>query len=405
MHASKLDNCVVRGELDNRIPGRVSGSLWLNGVAKPLVLDLKGDAMRDLAGHRITFYRKNPPSAVAEDFQVRQTGRAGRITASDKCRVPDCSDLELFLRFQAYRAYPWRTEPVLLVEWYGDQDGRVVLEETGFEVTVEGAAAWSMSDAREDAQRKELMERAREADDARMLERIPEVDFPAEDQDIPMEEQISDREDARMEQLLDRIQMRMNQLGDVDHDTYECIYEEERAKLRIEWGEPEPEPPTLEQAEAHELRIEELNEAAEEALAEMENGEWEEPVPHPLVEECSDLGFKISQDLRDSGWVSPDFSTEHPLHELAHGVQLAAAKLAGGLNTLDGEWPPPGYAVGHLLVRLKKAREHLRDALRGLDAADEENIAVPAWRQVVRDEVDDILLDVVRLIDEVRHLA
>ena len=46
----RLDNCVVRGELDNRIPGRVSGMLWLNGVAKPVELELKGDTMRDLAG-------------------------------------------------------------------------------------------------------------------------------------------------------------------------------------------------------------------------------------------------------------------------------------------------------------------------------------------------------------------
>jgi hypothetical protein len=401
----RLDGSVVRGELDNRIPGRVSGLLWLNGLVKPVELELKGDAMRDLAGHRITFSRREPPPAVVDDLQMRQTGRAGRITASDKCRVPDCSDVELFLRFQAYSAYPWRTEPVLMLEWVGDQDGHVVLVETGFEVTVEGAAAWTMSEAREDAQRKELMELAREVNDARMLERIPEIDFPTEDRDLPMAEQIADREDARMEQLMDRIQMRMNQLGDVDPETYEQIYEEEREKLRSEWGEPEPEPPTPEQAEARERRIEEFNEAAERALEEMENGEWEEPVQHPLAEECTELGFKISQDLQDSGWVSSDFYNEHPLQELLYGIQCASAKLSGGLDSLDGEWPPPRYAIGHLLVRLKKAREHLRDALRGLDAADEENLAVPAWRQVVRNEVDDILSDVIRLIDDVRSLA
>ncbi len=383
----------------------VSGMLWLNGVAKPLELDLKGDAMRDLAGHRITFSRKDPPPALAEDLHARQTGRVGRITASGKCKVPDCSEVELFLRFQAYGTYPWRTEPVLLVEWVGDQDGHVLLEETGFEVKLEGAAAWSMSDAQEDAQRKELMARSREVDDAKMLERLPEVDFPAEDRDLPMEEQLADRENARMEQLLDRIQARIEQAGEVEPEIYERIYEEEREKLRIEWGEPEPEPPTPEQVEERNRMIEEMNEAAEEALIEFENGEWEEPLPHPLADECSDLGFKISQDLRDSGWLSPDCLTEHPLHELAFGVQIAAAKLAGGLNPLDEEWPPPGYAVGHLLVQLKKAREHLRDALRGLDAADEENIAVPAWREMIRNEIDDILLDVIQLIDEVRNQA
>jgi hypothetical protein len=60
--------------------------------------------------------------------------------------------------------------------------------------------------------------------------------------------------------------------------------------------------------------------------------------------------------------------------------------------------------AGNTLVRLKKARRYLRDAIRGLDSADEENLATPAWRTRVRAEVMPILTAVQELIQEVREI-
>lgn len=401
----RLDSCVVRGELDNRLRGRVTGALWLVGQSEPLELDLKGDAMRDLAGHRVRFRARVPPDGPPELLHRRQTGEAGRVTASRKVKVPACSGPELVRNFRHRREFDWRHEPLFQLEWFGDRDGRVVLESTGLELILDGAPAWSLSAEDEEARQRELLDLARRADEADLLTRIPVVDPHSEDEDRPMMERIADREDARMEQLNDRIQARLDQLDDIDREVYDRVYQEEREKLRIEWGEPEPEPPTAEQIEERERWIEELNAAADEALEEMENADWEEPGPHPLVERCSDLGYKISDDLRQSGWIPREYFAEHPLRELAYGVQFASAKLAGGLNTLEDEWPPPDYAIGNLLVRLKKAREHLRDALAGLDAADEENLAVPDWRRAARREVEDVLGEVLDLIDEVRKLA
>ena len=47
---------------------------------------------------------------------------------------------------------------------------------------------------------------------------------------------------------------------------------------------------------------------------------------------------------------------------------VASAKLAGALNrgSCDEEWPPPPIFAGDTLVRLKKARGFLRDALAAL---------------------------------------
>ncbi|MBU1693513.1 MAG: hypothetical protein KKC51_06070, partial [Verrucomicrobia bacterium] len=92
------------------------------------------------------------------------------------------------------------------------------------------------------------------------------------------------------------------------------------------------------------------------------------------------------------------------LHEVLNGVQFAGAKLAGALSACgrDGEWPPDPLFAGDTLVRLKKARAYLRDALAGLDAADEQRLAESDWRARTRREITAILGQVDRLIEEVR---
>ncbi|HEY2951165.1 MAG TPA: hypothetical protein VGK40_01205 [Verrucomicrobiae bacterium] len=48
--AWRIHDSVIRGEIDNRVKGRVRGKLWLNGLADPVTLELKGNACPDLAG-------------------------------------------------------------------------------------------------------------------------------------------------------------------------------------------------------------------------------------------------------------------------------------------------------------------------------------------------------------------
>ncbi|MDA3873825.1 MAG: hypothetical protein PF795_07680, partial [Kiritimatiellae bacterium] len=223
------------------------------------------------------------------------------------------------------------------------------------------------------------------------------------DVDLPDVERVADIENARMELLNDRIQARMEELEELDEESYDRIYEEEREKLRIKWGEPEPEPLTPEEQEARDQWIEELNQAADDALDELEEEGWEEPEDHPLVEQCTSLGIKVGRDLRNSDWEPEGFVPESPLNEISSGLQIASAKLAGALISVDEEWPPSLEAAGHVLVRLKKTRGYLRDTLGGLDAADEENLGVSAWRNAVRQETMDLLNHVCELITEVRE--
>jgi hypothetical protein len=48
--AWRIDEQVVRGEIDNRERGRVTGKIWFAGRAEPVELQLTGNCWRDLAG-------------------------------------------------------------------------------------------------------------------------------------------------------------------------------------------------------------------------------------------------------------------------------------------------------------------------------------------------------------------
>ena len=48
--AWRLHEHVLRGKIDNRTRGRVSGEIWLAGIDEPLILELTGNCAPDLAG-------------------------------------------------------------------------------------------------------------------------------------------------------------------------------------------------------------------------------------------------------------------------------------------------------------------------------------------------------------------
>jgi hypothetical protein len=124
-----------------------------------------------------------------------------------------------------------------------------------------------------------------------------------------------------------------------------------------------------------------------------------------LVEACSDLAVELHRSVKSAGWIAEGAQEEHPLREIIHSVSSASAKLAGALGMSDDdEWPPDYNIAGNVIVRLKKARGYLRDALRGLDSAEEEALATPKWRHDVRFQVIDILAQTGNLIREAREV-
>ena len=149
-----------------------------------------------------------------------------------------------------------------------------------------------------------------------------------------------------------------------------------------------------------------MNAIAAEAMSEMEADAWKEK-PEPrrpeLLDRSMDLAIRIRSDIAD--WLPEDARGEFPLYEIANGVQLASVKIGGALGHDDDEpWPPDPAFAGDPLVRLKKSRDSLRDALLGMDSADEENLAPAPWRIATRREIAEILGEVQKLIQELRDL-
>jgi hypothetical protein len=112
---------LVQGELDNTTLGKVTGWMEFAGKGK-VTFDLKGDFHRDIRGAKIHFKGSasgDEPGAEGymESFSSHQTGEVGDITAG----LPPAD----------YVSYPY-------IEWYGDQNGRVVLELEADQIEVIG---------------------------------------------------------------------------------------------------------------------------------------------------------------------------------------------------------------------------------------------------------------------------
>src|SRR6187397_1163100 len=102
--AWRLQDHVLRGEIDNRTRGRVTGRVWLagmDGVETALTLDLSGDCRPDLAGCLLRFENPNSIAMTTKPLAARQSGIAGEITAARKARTFDVPIEEAYALLRA----------------------------------------------------------------------------------------------------------------------------------------------------------------------------------------------------------------------------------------------------------------------------------------------------------------
>lgn len=104
---------LLEGELDNTQPGKVTGWMRFAGMNKKVTFDLKGDFHRDIRGAKIRLKGNGnhddleAPSYM-DGFTEYQTGKVGDITAG----LPPAD----YVSGHVY------------VEWYSQENGRIVLE-------------------------------------------------------------------------------------------------------------------------------------------------------------------------------------------------------------------------------------------------------------------------------------
>lgn len=112
---------LIEGELSNTVPGKVSGWIRFAGMEERVRLELDGDFHRDIRGAKIRFHNPTPSErnkcgalgevregSYMDGFSPIQTGEVGDITAG----LPPHD-------YGSGHGY---------IEWYSDQNGRVVLE-------------------------------------------------------------------------------------------------------------------------------------------------------------------------------------------------------------------------------------------------------------------------------------
>ena len=110
--AFRPTHCLIEGELDNTRLGEVTGWMRFAGIEDSVTLTLRGNFHRDIQGAKIRFRGEGRPdssddAAYMEGFSTSQTGKVGDITAG--------------LSPQDYGDTPY-------IEWYSEENGRVVLE-------------------------------------------------------------------------------------------------------------------------------------------------------------------------------------------------------------------------------------------------------------------------------------
>ena len=119
---------VVEGILDNTVLGKVTGYIKFAGMKKAVMFNLKGDFHRDIRGTKLKFVGDGEESRPGrmDGFALIQKGNVGDITAG----IPTGKDDKGEYTYE-YSAYPY-------IEWYSDENGRVVLEFDAEQVEIIG---------------------------------------------------------------------------------------------------------------------------------------------------------------------------------------------------------------------------------------------------------------------------
>jgi len=104
---------LIEGELDNTQPGKVAGWMRFAGKKGKIIFDLKGDFHRDIRGAKIYFKgeatgKESEAETYMKGFSKTQAGKAGDMTAG-------------FAPSDYVSGYCY-------LEWYSEDNGRVVIE-------------------------------------------------------------------------------------------------------------------------------------------------------------------------------------------------------------------------------------------------------------------------------------
>ena len=353
--ALRLDTAVIRGEIDNTTRDNVRGKVWLVGREDPVILDLRGNPWRDVAGCKITFTNPKPaPQSAAAGLHAKQKGHAGDITTCRKVEV--------------------ETAHALYFEWFSEKNGRVYIEGADFEVSV-SAWVWEMDEAHEEAQKMSNLQAMRE-----WLASIIQRPEPKEED----EEEFDDSEESWEDSL-----KQSDRLTDANMEAIEKYgvdgLQDDRIAFVMGWDH------LLDGSREHEANDDDTEGEAwkegHEVLPEMDAIENElddqafsdfleesESEAHPLQTMAHDFVLRLLTEIKkDRARNAAESDGSTALDRFIRNSMNISGKLAGALGTREFGG---SCHTGHTLAILRRCLNWANEAMAALN----ELMEAPEWK-------------------------
>jgi len=404
--AWRIQDSVIRGEIDNRLKGRVRGKLWLDGLDQPVKLELEGNACPDLAGCLLKF--KNPaktfPMRKKPKFNPLQRGKIGNLSASQKARVFTIPNQEAFAMIDRGEKPPEHTANALYLEWFSEGNGRVVIESANFELTI-SAPVWRLTSAEEE-------QRAQDAEAGwKMFSR--QLNKALEKQKRAQKDPETEWDEHDYEKFMKECDARTGKYMELREKFGDSDEAEENIAKEMGWISEDPPSPEGFGAAGEDddgrMSVEEMNRICEEAANEplpepephREGIDWirtaDGDLRHPLQHRCFESAMKVWHECDALGVAE---SEDEDLQQFIFEFQTTGVKLGGALDGLaqGRDYRDDAFTVAYL----KRALDHLHKAQAGLEAVAPRKVLPEKMTADARKELFEIREGILQLMDEFR---
>lgn len=396
----RIGQSVMHGFIDARTRDRVTGRVWIIDRQFPIEISLRGNPLRDLAGCLLTFENPTPAKEENDGLCPVQMGRTGDITASRKIHIYDIPMQNVSELRQRGEPVSSRVGNALSIEWYSNANGRVLLESTGFSITISDYS-WRMTSEEEQQQ----LQKNRDAFD-RWSDIVDyESDEDSEDDDDIIDWYMDEFAWEKQLQESDALTARYMELIEayIDHPEREQLIAREMGWDRFD-GIVDDDEDLVFDGDSSTVWDDDDSLPPLEPIAGTEGRDWirdrDGNVSHPVSARAAALAMNIWRCCKENG-MTGEAVNDPDIHNMIFHAQTLSAKLAGALDSLAYEDDPDG---GFVVACLKRALKHFGQTIHSISIVTQKNVLPSATLQSFRDEFFAIRQDILNLMKYYRQI-
>lgn len=374
--AWRIDKYVVRGLIQNIVPGRVVGTVWLKGLNQPIELNLKGNCYRDLAGARLEFRNADAVEGDYAGFDIFQEGTVGDMTASKKVKTEP--DFDEDYDVESEEQPPFSLANCLYLEWFSESNGRVLIESVDYTWKV-SLPKWTLS---EDAEK--VQQEANKQAMFNFMDELARALDPAERREEPLDE---DMDEFQWEAYLQKTDARSDMLLEL-FEKYENAPDcEEIIAEAMGW-----------EIDSMEVTEEFFDDWEAENEMEKLNPDFEYLPNHPLIISMMDITSNLYDEADSRKLLSDDSS--NPWNQLIWHGQMTVSKLIAALEQVsEGVETESGFVV----AALKRALHLLHLTIATMEACTSLKPHDHKWTTDVRKELFALRESIIDLMHSYRQ--